>query len=48
MPLEQPLFKANGHNRHEAMRKSTCAVGVRVGVGVSIGKGIGVCVGVEV
>jgi len=51
IPLAQPLFKAKGHNRHEAIPKSTVGVGVLVGVGlggIGVGVGVSLAVGVEV
>ncbi len=53
IPLAQPLFKARGHSRHEAMVKSIAGVGVSVGrgvggIGVGVGMSLGVGVGVRV
>ena len=44
MPLAQPLLRASGHKRHEAIRKSIVGVGVSVGTGVG---GTGVSVGIS-
>ena len=43
MPFAQPLLRASGHSRHEAIRKSTEGAGVSVGVAVG-GTGVGVAV----
>ena len=53
--MAQPLLRARGHNRQEAMRKSSSETGVAVGgavvgtdVGVTVSAGAGVAVEVEV
>ena len=57
IPLAQPLLRASGHKRHDAMRKSVDGTGVSVGIGVGgtgvavavlLGVGVNVMVGDEV
>ena len=57
IPLAQPLLRASGHSRHDAILKSTAGAGgsvgvtvggTRVGVAVSTGVGVRVLVGVSV